>query len=80
MLGILCKSLGFEVFAKIFSKNIIIQSREIPFFGEAPQRFWVLIAKFGFFGFLWMTRITKFSYSGDLKNQITEYLVIRVTR
>jgi hypothetical protein len=33
-------------------------------FGKAPQRFWAIIAKFGFFGFLWMTRITKFSYLG----------------
>jgi hypothetical protein len=53
--GILRKSLGFGVFAKIFSKNIVIPSREIPFFGKAPQRFWAIITKFGFFSFLWMT-------------------------
>jgi hypothetical protein len=47
--------LGFGVFAKIFSEKIMIPSREIPFFGEAPQRFWAIIAKFGFFGFLRMT-------------------------
>jgi hypothetical protein len=34
--GILCKRSGFEVFAKIFFKNITIPSREIPFFGKAP--------------------------------------------
>jgi hypothetical protein len=45
--GILRKSSGFGVFAKIFSKNIIFPSRESPFFGEAPQRFWVIITKFG---------------------------------
>ena len=66
--GILRKSLGFGVFAKIFSKNIVIPSREIPFFGEAPQRFWAIIAKFGFFGVLRMTRIAKFGYSGDPNN------------
>jgi hypothetical protein len=27
--GILCKSSGFGVFAKIFSKNIVIPSKEI---------------------------------------------------
>jgi hypothetical protein len=37
--GILHKSSGFGVFAKIFSKNIVIPSKEIPFFGEAHQRF-----------------------------------------
>jgi hypothetical protein len=41
--------LGFGVFANIFSKNIVIPSKEIPFFGEAHQRFWAIIAKFGFF-------------------------------
>jgi hypothetical protein len=61
-IGILRKSSGFGVFANIFSKNIVIPSREIPFFGEAPQQFWVIIAKFGFFCVLWMTRITKFGY------------------
>jgi hypothetical protein len=50
MTGILRKSLGFGVFAKIFSKNIVIPSKEIPFFGEAHQRFWAIIAKLGFFG------------------------------
>jgi hypothetical protein len=25
----------------------MIPSREIPFFGEAPQQFWAIIAKFG---------------------------------
>jgi hypothetical protein len=35
--GILRKSSGFGVFAKIFSKNIVIPSKEIPFFGEAPK-------------------------------------------
>jgi hypothetical protein len=64
--------LGFGVFAKIFSKNIVIPSKEIPFFGEAHQRFWVIITKFGFFGAIWMARIAKFGYSGDLNNQITE--------
>jgi hypothetical protein len=49
--GILCKSLGFGVFAKIFYKNIVIPSKEIPFFGEAPIRFWAIIAKFGFLRF-----------------------------
>jgi hypothetical protein len=89
--GILCKSLGFEVFAKIFSKNIMIPSREIPFFGKAPQRFWAITTKFSFFGFLWMTRITKFVYSGHPNNQIfgssghpnnriTKYLVLWVTQ
>jgi hypothetical protein len=41
--GILRKSSGFGVFAEIFSKNIMIPSREIPFFGEAPKRFWAII-------------------------------------
>jgi hypothetical protein len=45
--GILRKSSGFGVFAEIFSKNIMIPSREIPFFGEAPKWFWAIIAKFG---------------------------------
>jgi hypothetical protein len=45
--GILRKSSGFGVFAEIFSKNIMIPSREIPFFGDAPKRFWAIIAKFG---------------------------------
>jgi hypothetical protein len=48
--------LGFGVFAKIFSKNIVIPSKEIPHFGQAPKRFWAIIAKFGF---LWMTQITE---------------------
>jgi hypothetical protein len=77
--GILCKSLGFGVFAEIFSKYIMIPSREIPFFGEAPQWFWVIIAKFGFFGFLWMTRITKFGLVLRV-TRITKYLVLWVTR
>jgi hypothetical protein len=38
------------------------------------------IAKFGFFGFLRVTQITKFGYSGDLNNRITEYLVIWITK
>jgi hypothetical protein len=46
----------------------VIPSREIPFFGEAPQRFLVIIAKFGFFGFFWMTRNAKFGYLGHPKN------------
>jgi hypothetical protein len=50
--GILRKSSGFGVFAEIFSKNIVIPSKEIPFFGDAHQRFWAIIAKFGFFGVL----------------------------
>jgi hypothetical protein len=33
------QKVGFGVFAKIFSKNIVIPSREIPFFGEAPNSF-----------------------------------------
>jgi hypothetical protein len=70
--GILCKSSGFGVFAKIFSKNIVIPSKEIPFFGEAHQRFWAIIAEFGFFGVLRMARIAKFGYSGDPNNRITE--------
>jgi hypothetical protein len=78
--GILRKSSGFGVFAEIFSKNIVIPSKEIPFFGEAHQRFWAIIAKFGFFGVLRMARIAKFGYSGDPNNRITEYSVIRVTR
>jgi hypothetical protein len=48
------KSSGFGVFAEIFSKNIVIPSKEIPFFREAPQRFWAIIAKFGFLGVLRM--------------------------
>jgi hypothetical protein len=60
--GILCKCLGFGVFAKIFSKNIMIPSREIPFFGKAQQWFWVIIAKF---------RCILVSL-GDPKNQITK--------
>jgi hypothetical protein len=78
--GILRKSSGFGVFAEICSKNIVIPSTEIPFFGEAPQRFWEIVAKFGFFGFLRMTRIAKFGYSGHPNNRITEYSVLRVTR
>jgi hypothetical protein len=69
--------LGFGVFAEIFSKNIVIPLKEIPFFGETLKRFWAIIAKFGF---LWMTRITKFGYSGDPNNRITEYSVLRMTR
>jgi hypothetical protein len=38
----------------------MIPSREIPFFGEAPKRFWAIIAKFGC---IWVS-------SGDPKNQI----------
>jgi hypothetical protein len=76
--GILRKSSGFGVFAEIFSKNIVIPSKEIPFFGEAHQRFWAIIAKFGFFGVIRMARIAKFGYSGDPNNRITEYSVIRV--
>jgi hypothetical protein len=68
--GILCKSLGFGVFAKIYTKNIMIPSREIPFFGKAPKRFWAIIAKF---------RCIRVS-SDDPKNQITKYSVIWVTR
>jgi hypothetical protein len=70
--GILRKSSGFGVFAEIFSKNIVIPSKEIPFFGEAHQRFWAIIAKFGFFGVLRMARIAEFGYSGDPNNRITE--------
>jgi hypothetical protein len=58
---------GIWGFCQNFLKNIVIPSREIPIFGEAPQQFWAIIAKFSFFGFLWMTRIT-------------EYLVLLVTR
>jgi hypothetical protein len=67
--GILRKSLRFEVFAEIFSKNIMIPSREIPFFGKAPQRFWAIITKFGFFSFL---RMTELGYLGHPNNQMTE--------
>jgi hypothetical protein len=56
--GILRKSSGFGVFAEIFSKNIVIPSKEIPFFGEAPKRFWAIVAKFGL---LRMTRLTEYS-------------------
>jgi hypothetical protein len=66
---------GIWGFAKIFSKNIVIPSKEIPFFGEAHQRFWAIIAKFGFFGVIRMARIAKFGYSGDPNNRITEYSV-----
>jgi hypothetical protein len=65
--------LGFGVFAKIFSKNIVIPSKEIPFFGKAPLRFWAIITKFGFFGVLWMTQIAKFGYVGHPNNGIPEY-------
>jgi hypothetical protein len=58
----------------------VIPSREIPFFGEAPQQFWVIIAKFGFFGFLWMTQITKFGYLGHPNNRITKYSVFWVNQ
>jgi hypothetical protein len=58
----------------------VIPSKEIPFFHEAPQWFWAIIAKFGFFGVLWMAQIAKFGYSGDPNNRITKYSVIRVTR
>jgi hypothetical protein len=37
--GILRKSSGFGVFAEIFSKNIVIPSKEIPFFGFGFFRF-----------------------------------------
>jgi hypothetical protein len=70
-LGILRKSSGFRVFAEIFSKNIVIPSKDIPFFGEAPKRFWAIIAKFGF---LRMTRITEFGDSvffGFVQEHIT---------
>jgi hypothetical protein len=46
----------------------VIPSKEIPFFGEAHQRFWAIIAKFGFFGVIRMARIAKFGYSGDPNN------------
>jgi hypothetical protein len=59
---------GIWVFAKTFSKNIVIPSKEIPFFGKAPKWFWAVIAKFGFFGYIWMTRIAKFGYLGDPNN------------
>jgi hypothetical protein len=59
---------GIWGFCQIFSKNIVIPSKEIPFFGKAHQRFWAIIAKFGFFGVLRMARITKFGYSGDPNN------------
>jgi hypothetical protein len=58
----------------------VIPSKEIPFFGEAHQRFWAIIAKFGFFGVIRMARIAKFGYSVHPNNRITEYLVIWVTR
>jgi hypothetical protein len=48
---LLRKSLGFGVFAEIFSKNNKIPSREIPFFGEAPD--------------VWVTQRTD-GYSGHL--------------
>jgi hypothetical protein len=57
------KSSGFRDFAEIFSKNIVIPSKEIPFFGKAPKRFWAIIAKFGFLCF--------FSLD-DPNNRITE--------
>jgi hypothetical protein len=65
--------LGFGVLAEIFSKNIVIPSKEIPFFGKAPKWFWAIIAKFGF---LQMTRITNnqiFGYSDDPNNRITKF-------
>jgi hypothetical protein len=65
---------------KFSPKNIVIPSKEIPFFGKAHHWFWAIIAKFGFFSVIQMARITKFSYSGDPNNRITEYLVIRVTQ
>jgi hypothetical protein len=68
--GILHKSLGFGVFAKIFSKNIVIPSKEIPFFGKAHQRFWAIITKFGFFGVL---RMAESPNSVIWVTQITEY-------
>jgi hypothetical protein len=67
---VLRKSSGFGVFAEISSKNIVIPSKEIPFFGETHQRFWAIIAKFGFFGVLRMAQIAKFGYSGDPNNRI----------
>jgi hypothetical protein len=75
--GILRKSSGFGVFAEIFSKNIVIPSKEIPFFGEAPKtilgdyrQIWFLRCSSVFFGVLRMTRIAKFVYSGDPNNRI----------
>jgi hypothetical protein len=57
----------------------VIPSREIPFFGKAPQRRWEIIAKFGFFGFLRMTRIAKFGFSGHPNIRITELFGYWVT-
>jgi hypothetical protein len=37
--GILRKSSAFGVVAKIFSKNIVIPSREIPFLARLPNGF-----------------------------------------
>jgi hypothetical protein len=51
----------------------VIPSKEIPFCGEAHQRFWAIIAKFGFFGVLRMARIAKFGYSGHPNNRITVF-------
>jgi hypothetical protein len=65
--------LGF--LPEIFSKNIVIPSKEIPFFGEAHQRFWAIITKFGFFGVLCTARIAKFGYSGRV-TQIKPNLTI----
>jgi hypothetical protein len=70
--GILRISSGFGVFAEIFSKNIMIPSREIPLFGEAPQRlFWAIITKFGCIRV--SSGIRFFGYSGHPQNRITEW-------
>jgi hypothetical protein len=49
-----------------FEGITIFLAKDIPFFGKAPKRVWAIITKFGFFGFLRMTQITKFGYSGGL--------------
>jgi hypothetical protein len=55
--------LGSGVFAKIFSKNIMIPSREIPFLVRLHNGFWV--AQRTKFGYLGNNQI--FGYSGDPK-------------
>jgi hypothetical protein len=41
---------GIGGFAEIFSKNIVIPSKEIPFFGEAPK---MVLGNYRQIWFLW---------------------------
>jgi hypothetical protein len=69
---------GIWGFCLIFLQKYCDSLKRASIFGKAPQRFWAIIAKFGFFGFLWMTGIAKFGYLGGITKFVNSVFLVFV--